>query len=395
MNSPNRNLAIIKAVREQHQPVARVATRFNVSRQWVYALLRRYDTGGPQAVKPKSKAPHSNPRAVSKKLKKTIINMRKQLDHSGLDSGAETIQFHLEQQGMYAPSTSTIVRILRDHGLVQPEPKKRPRTSFIRFEASRPNECWQADITHAYLTGGRRVEILDFIDDHSRLLLSITASRSFSGPAVADELSHLISDFGPPQSTLTDNGLVFTARNAGAKGGRNAFEKLIRNHRIQQKNGRPGHPQTQGKIERFHQTLKRWLSRQPTVNTIDELQQQLDRFAAYYNTNRPHRALGRRTPYEVYNASTKASPDDNPTDEWRTRNDKVDKAGRCTIRYAGRLYHLGMGRKYTGHHVLMIIKDRHITTSLKDTGAIITEHYIDISRNYQAPIWKHGEPPLN
>lgn len=84
--------------------------------------------------------------------------------------------------------------------------------------------------THAYLTGGRRVEILDFIDDHSRLLLSITASRSFSGPAVADELSHLISDFGPPQSTLTDNGLVFTARNAGAKGGRNAFEKLIRNH---------------------------------------------------------------------------------------------------------------------------------------------------------------------
>ena len=152
MNSPNRNLAIIKAVREQHQPVARVATRFNVSRQWVYALLRRYDTGGPQAVKPKSKAPHSNPRAVSKKLKKTIINMRKQLDHSGLDSGAETIQFHLEQQGMYAPSTSTIVRILRDHGLVQPEPKKRPRTSFIRFEASRPNECWQADITHTHIS---------------------------------------------------------------------------------------------------------------------------------------------------------------------------------------------------------------------------------------------------
>ena len=273
MNSPNRNLAIVKAVREQGEPVTKVAKRFRISRQRVYKILSQFDAGGADAIAPKSRAPHTHPQAVPTSLRNQIIDMRKQLVRSGLDAGPETIAFHLHRQGLRVPSTSTIRRIITNAGLVTPQPQKKPRSSFIRFEAAMPNECWQADITHLHLLDGTRLEVLDFIDDHSRYLLSITAAASFSGPAVAAELQRLIATYGPPASTLTDNGLVFTARLAGAKGGRNAFEKTLNKYRIQQKNGRPGHPQTQGKIERFHQTLKNGLlpnpQRSPWSNSND------------------------------------------------------------------------------------------------------------------------------
>ena len=263
MNSPNRNLAIVKAVRDQGEPVIKVAKRFGISRQRVYKILSEFDAGGAEAIAPKSRAPHTHPNAVPDSLRNHIIDMRKELTKAGLDAGPDTIAFHLDRQGLRTPSTSTIRRIITDAGLVDPQPQKKPRSSYIRFEAAMPNECWQADITHLFLIDGRRVEVLDFIDDHSRYLLSITARPAFTGPAVAAELQRLIDTFGPPASTLTDNGLVFTARLAGRKGGRNAFEKVLTDNCIQQKNGRPGHPQTQGKIERFHQTLKRWINAQP------------------------------------------------------------------------------------------------------------------------------------
>lgn len=354
MNSPNRNLAIVKAVRDQGEPAAKVAKRFGISRQRVYKILADFDAGGPEAIAPKSRAPHTHPQAIPEHLRKHIIDMRKELTRAGFDAGPDTIAFHLQRQGLRVPSTSTIRRIITNAGLIDPQPQKKPRSSYIRFQAEMPNECWQADITHLFLADGTRVEVLDFLDDHSRYLLSITAQHAFTGTAVAEQLQRLISAYGPPASTLTDNGLVFTARLAGRKGGRNAFEKTLNYHRIQQKNGRPGHPQTQGKIERFHQTLKRWIKARPPAETISQLQQQLNEFAGYYNTQRPHRALGRRTPEQAYTTGPKAQPTDNPEDEWRIRNDIVGANGKVTIRYAGRLYHLGVGRAYGGKHILML-----------------------------------------
>ena len=169
------------------------------------------------------------------KLRAEIVTIRRQLTRHGLDAGPETIAFHLERDGKRSPSTSTIRRILAKEGLIIPEPKKKPKSSFVRFEAAMPNECWQADITHIFLADGTRVDVLDFLDDHSRYLLSITAASSFTGPQVAAELTRLITTYGPPASTLTDNGLVFTARLAGRKGGRNAFEKVLSTYKIQQK----------------------------------------------------------------------------------------------------------------------------------------------------------------
>lgn len=354
MNSPNRNLAIVRAVRDQGATPTNVAKRFGISRQRVHQILNAYDAGGADAIAPKSRAPHTHPHAVPEALRNEIIDIRKQLTRHGLDAGPETIAYHLEQDGKRVPSTSTIRRILTNEGLITPQPKKRPKNSYIRFEAAMPNECWQADITHLFLADNTRVEVLDFLDDHSRYLLSITAAAAFSGAAVAAELGRLIAHYGPPASTLTDNGLVFTTRLAGRKGGRNAFEKTLATHKIQQKNGRPGHPQTQGKIERFHQTLKKWINAQPPAQTIDELQQLLNEFRQYYNCTRPHRALGRRTPQQAHTTGVKATPNDNPKEEWRTRNDTVDK-----------------------------------------NGKVITEHYIDTARDYQKAYWKHGDPPLH
>jgi hypothetical protein len=186
-----------------------------------------------------------------------------------------------------------------------------------------------------------------------------------------------------PYSTLTDNGLVFTTRLARYKGARGGFEKLLTAHGITQKNGRPGHPQTQGKIERFHQTLKRWLAARPLPATIDELNSLLATFQTWYNTARPHGSLGRRTPQEAYTALPKATPTGPHHTEWRSRSDRVDKRGAISIRYAGRLRHLGVGRAHAGTPVLMLIHDRDVSVSDANTGEIISEHTIDPARDYQ------------
>lgn len=200
---------------------------------------------------------------------------------------------------------------------------------------------------------------------------------------VVTVMTELISRYGPPMSTLTDNGLVFTTRLARHKGARGGFEKLLAAHGITQKNGRPGHPQTQGKIERFHQTLKRFLAARPLPATLDDLQTLLTQFQTWYNSKRPHRSTGRRTPLEAYTALPKATPTGPTRSEWRSRTDKVDKHGKVTVRYAGKLRHLGIGKAHAGTPVLLLIHDRDVSVSNANTGEIIAEHTIDPTRNYQ------------
>lgn len=264
MSYDNPNLAIVKAITEQHLTVSEASVRFKRSRQWIYTLLRRYEEGGPEAVKPRSTAPKTHPTKVSEEVIKQIIKIRRELASKGADNGPETIAWVLEQRGFHAPAESTIRRILTKNGMVTPQPKKRPKAYLRRFEATMPNECWQADVTSTRLLNGQVVEILDFLDDHSRFLLYLGAYKRVAGPTVVTAAETITKKYGFPQSTLTDNGLVFTARLAGAKGGKNGFEKFLEKHSILQKNGRAGHPQTQGKIERFHQTLKKMAPRTTT-----------------------------------------------------------------------------------------------------------------------------------
>jgi transposase InsO family protein len=174
---------------------------------------------------------------------------------------------------------------------VTPTPQRRPKPSYIRFAAEQPNERWQADFTHWWLADHTHVEILNWIDDHARYALSVTAHRRVTGPIVLAEFRKTVAAHGIPASTLTDNGMVFTTRLSGGKGGRNSVENELHRLGVTQINSTPNHPTTCGKIERFHQTLKKWLTRQPHAAGIAELQTQHNTFVEAYNHERPHRSL--------------------------------------------------------------------------------------------------------
>jgi transposase InsO family protein len=308
-----------------------------------------------------------------------ILDIRYELTAEGLDAGAKSIAWRLAKLGEAAPSTATIWRILSAAGAIQPQPRKRPRSSFIRFQAEQPNETWQSDFTHWQLIDGSDVEILNWLDDHSRFLLSCRAYQPVTGQAVIESFLETVSRHGPPQSTLTDNGLVYTARFIGAK---NPFEYALANLGIRQKNGSPGHPQTQGKIERFHQTLKRYLAQMPKVRTLAELQTQLDKFQKRYNKDRPHSALGQRTPHEVFHATLKAAPRGNDFDAYRIRRDRIDGTGKVTLRRAGKLHKLGVGRAHAGKPVLLLIDQTNVIVTALKTGEVLSEHIINSEKNY-------------
>src|SRR5262249_19806499 len=208
-------------------------------------------------------------------------------------------------------------------------------------------ECWQADFTHYPLAGGTDSEILTRLDDHARYALSVTAHDRVTGPIVTDTFRAAVAEHGAPASTLTDNGMVFTTRYSGGRGGRNAFAHELRRLGITQKNGRPNHPQTQGKAERFQQTLKNWLAAQtPQPATLTQLQALLDTFTASCNTRRPHKSLPHRaTPATAYAARPKAAPATRDTDTHdHARHDTIRPTATVTPPHPGKLHHPACGR---------------------------------------------------
>jgi hypothetical protein len=253
-----------------------------------------------------------------------------------------------------------------------------------------PNEMWQADFTHWPLGDGSDTEILSFLDDHSRFALSVTAHRRVTGPIVLREFRAAISRYGQPASTLTDNGMVFTTRLAGGRGGRNSFETELARLGITQKNSRPNHPTTLGKVERFQQTLKQWLRSQPPAATTTNLQAHLDSFVDTYNHHRPHRSLQRNTPADAYTRLPKATPTQQPNSHYRTRQDLVGDNGVITLRHAGRLHHIGIGRAHARTPVLLLIADLNIRIIDTNTGELLRALTLDPTRDYQP---QHKENP--
>jgi len=331
--------------------VTAAAAEYKMNRQYLHKLLARYREAGLEGLEARSRAPLTSPQITTGRVRERIVQLRQALTSSGLDAGPVTIAWHLTQEGLRAPSTSTIRRVLVTAGLISPEPRKRPRSSYIRFEAAQPSETWQSDFTHWRLHDGTDVEILNWLDDHSRFLLSCTAHRPVTGTDVVNTFLACIDERGAPASTLTDNGRVYTARHSHA---RNAFEYTLAILNIRQKNGAPNHPQTQGKIERFHQTLKRWLTAHRHAATITELQAQLDAFREHYNTRRPHRALDGQTPTATYAASPKATPAGHPDPvHYRLRYDHVGTNGKISLRRAGRMHHLGIGADHRGKRCML------------------------------------------
>jgi transposase InsO family protein len=383
---------VITAVTVENRPVSEVARAYGVARSWVYALLARYQAEGEAAFEPRSRRPKTSPAAIGDDAADLIVRLRKDLAGQGLDAGPQTIAWHLEQHHQLKVSPATVSRYLSRAGLVTPAPSKRPKSSYIRFEADMPNECWQSDFTHFPLADSNDTEILTWLDDHSRYALSLTAHDRVTGPAVLLAFRAACDQHGVPASTLTDNGMVFTTRLAGGRGGRNALEHELRRLGVKQKNGKPNHPQTQGKVERFQQTMKNWLRAQPRQPaTLTELQQLLDAFAGIYNEQRPHRSLaGRATPADAYAARPKASPGDRSADTHdRVRTDRIDATGLVTLRHNGKLHHIGIGRAHAGTRVLLLVQDLHIRVISAETGELIRELTLNPDRDYQPT----GRPP--
>lgn len=378
---------LIQAVTIQGLSYGQVADRYGVSKTLVHKLHHRWLTEGETAYQPRSRRPKHIPTATGEAVRQRILALRADLLARGLDAGAETIAWHLAREQITC-SRATIWRILTAAGTVTAQPQKRPRSAWRRFAAERPNELWQSDFTHAQLDDGTEVEIIGWLDDHSRFLTHLSAHLRLTGNIVTDTFTHAASAHGYPAATLTDNGMVYTTRHARGgrgkpEGGGNAFETLLALHGITQKNGRPFKPTTQGKIERFWQTLAKHLRTQQAA-TLAELQQILEDFRDYYNHHRPHRGINRQTPAHAYQLIPKAAPTppDDP-DLWRVRYDTIDHHGKISLRQAGRMLHLGIGRAHARTEIICLIHNDHATVIEATTGEILTEHTLDPTRTYQ------------
>ncbi len=386
--------SIIMSVVIEGRTQADTARLYDVSPSWVSKLVARYRVERDVAFEPRSRRPRTSPGALDPATVGLIIDLRRTLSRRGLDNGPHTIGWHLEQHHGVVVSVATIWRHLNKAGLITAEPKKKPKTSYIRFQADLPNEMWQSDFTHWHLAQGEDVEIITFLDDHSRKALSVTAHIRITTDIVTDEFLQTTETAGFPASILTDNAMVYTARFAGGRGGQNRFERTLMDLRIVQKHSRPNHPTTCGKVERFQQTLKKWLTAQPEAATLQELQDQLDAFVDEYNHRRPHRSLGNKTPAAKYALLPKATPGESHLDShYRIRHDIVGDTGTVTLRHAGTLHHIGIGRTHARTHIIMLIDNLDIRIVNPDTGELLRRLSLDPSRIYQPQTQEHKKTP--
>jgi transposase InsO family protein len=363
------------------RPLGELAKVHEVHRSGLYKRLARYRAEGESGLDPRSKRPHRSPTRICDLYEDEIVALRKELLDAGYDAGAATIHYHLAHRHAVVPSVPTIWRVLRARGFVTPQPHKRPKSSFVRFVAAFPNELWQTDVTHVTLADGSSVEVMNVIDDHSRLCVAARVFASTRSADVVRTLHNAAAQWGYPAAVLSDNGAIFSA---SSRGGVAAMETELLSLGIESKHSRPYHPTTCGKVERFHQTMKRFIAKQDPPATKKQLQGQLDRFVTYYNTVRPHRAIGRRPPLEAFEASVKASPRGPKVDcaGYRVRRDKVDKSGLITIRYQARMHHVGVGRRFAGQRVVVLMAGRDVRVLTPD-GHPLRHFTLDPARDYQ------------
>ena len=375
---------VITAVVIEGRTHAEVASEYGVSRSWVTRLVARYRAEGDAAFQPKSRRPSHSPTRLANVVNEHIVNLRVSLVEQGLDAGPITIQWHLKQHHQIDISVSTIRRRLLSAGLIEPEPKKRPKNTYLRFEAELPNETWQSDFTHIWLADGTDTETITWLDDHSRKALHVSCHRRITGNIVRDTFNETIEKHGFPASVLTDNGLVYTVRFAGYPGGRNQLETRLAELGIKQKHTRPKHPTTTGKVERFQQTMKKWITARPPANNLTELQDLVDQFVEIYNHQRPHTSLGKVTPDVAYRRLPKDQPhDDGAGSHYRIRHDIIDSTGTVSLRRAGRLHHIMVGRPHKRTPVILIIDDLDIRVVNKETGELLRHLKLNPEIGYQ------------
>src|SRR5947208_2075429 len=371
--------------------VSDVRRDHGISRTTFYKYRRRFLHEGLAGLEERSRRPHGNARAVSEWLEGEIVRLRKELGEDGWDDGPATIAWHLATHG-YAtkdseavPSVATIWRILVRRGFVVPEPRKRPKASYRRFEAERPNECWQIDATAYTLANGSAVEIINIIDDHSRLAVRSVAVRSTTSDAAWRAFSEGVRTWGLPWRCLSDNGLAFSGR---LRGFEVVFEANLRAAGVIKVDSKPYHPQTCGKVERFQQTLKKWLRRRRRrPRSVAELQTMLDMFCDHYNHHRPHRGIGRLTPHARWSASA-------PVVNAGVAIPAGQRRLRVIVDYRGVInvmpWRLHLGVAYEGKHADVVVDATHATVFVD--GELVRSVALKADQQYQGSGNKRGGP---
>jgi transposase InsO family protein len=338
--------------------VKRFCEQHGVSSSWFHKVRARAREGEGTLTStlPRSRAPHTSPRSTPAGIEDLALRIRKELAADGWDHGPLSVRARMlaMDPDFPVPSRSTLAEIFHRRGAVTPQPQKRPRSSWRRFTFPRPNACWQLDGMDWALADGRRVCILQVIDDHSRLIVASRAALSENATDALTVLQTGIERHGIPTHLLSDNSVAF---NASRRGRVSRVQAHLGALGVVLIAARPNHPQTCGKNERAHQTLQRWLRARPPTRSLAELQELLDTFDRLYNTERPHQGIGGRTPATAYAATPKdptptppqTQPDPTPRSQTRLRSIAVDDKGYVRIdrliinigvAHTGRVFHL-------------------------------------------------------
>jgi len=254
-----------------------------IARKTFYAIRKRaMAEGQAAALEPRTRRPAGSPNRISGEVKAQAVGVRAALEQSGLDHGPISVHDKMRSLRMQpVPAVSSLVRIFRDAGVARVEPRKKPRASYRRFVYPAPNACWQLDGTEYVLTGGRKCVIFQLIDDHSRLAVATHVAWGETSAGAIAVVAKGIAEHGVPQRLLSDNGAALNPSRRGVLG---QLVSYVTSLGVEPITGKPYKPTTQGKNERFHQTLFRFLDKQPLASSLEELQEQVDRFDQIYNT---------------------------------------------------------------------------------------------------------------
>lgn len=351
-----------------------------ISTWFFYQVRKRYAAEGEAALEPRSRAPKRVANRTPGWIEDVIVDLRKGRDDAGLDAGPATIWFHLRARlpaEVTVPSESTIWRILTRRGFITPQPNKAPKHAYRAFAAERANECWQLDDIDWELGDGSEVKIVTLIDDCTRLCPGLSAVVTVNAEAAFAAFSTAAEQWGWPERFLSDNATAYKYTLAAAVGA------LGVDHR----HGRSHHPQTQGKVERFHQTLQKWLRARPRAATLDELQTQLDTFRDTYNNHRPHRAIGRKTPATVYARTPKSGPTDRPLGAPTSIHRVTVHGGVCHV---NKRYSITIGAVHNAKQATVVITG--LSCHIFIAGRLVRHLQLDPTRRYQALYDRPGKP---
>jgi putative transposase len=358
-----------------------------VSRSTAYRHMNRIKELGrwkPLSTKPKSRPDHQTPPEVEAE----ILRLRRELEEEpGQDCGADNVGYLLQQiaqlddwaaLGWRVPSRATIHKIMKKHGLVRPQPKKRPKSSYRRFAYARPRDCYQIDATEVTLAGGAKAVVFEVLDDCTRLLAATLAWEVENAAGAIAAITRAFDRYGVPALVLADNGSAFTSRTRSS--GTSRFTRIVTAAGARLIHSSPYHPQTCGKVERHHRTFKAWLADQPTPATIAELQAACDRYQAWYNTRRRHSAWNKPPQQGWHDAPALGGPGQLPVQ--RDAHVKILTVfSNGDIRLTGPAV-VSIGRAHAGSKVTVLLDGDHVTV-YSPTGNPLGHLHIDWSRTRQ------------